>query len=73
MSSTFDLCLQRILLHVIRLAGWLKHCNISLSLSLLLQNLAQPWCIVISFSRVPVISIRHIRWATEHLSELDNA
>ncbi len=29
MFSTFDLCL---LLCVIRLAGWLKHCNISLSL-----------------------------------------
>ena len=31
MFSTFDLCL---LLYVIRLAGWLKHCNLSLSLSL---------------------------------------
>ncbi len=30
MLSTFDLCL---LLYVIRLAGWLKHCNLSLSLS----------------------------------------
>ncbi len=30
MFSTFDLCL---LLYVIRLAGWLKHCNLSLSLS----------------------------------------
>ena len=29
MFSTFDLCL---LLYVIRLAGWLKHCNLSLSL-----------------------------------------
>ncbi len=29
MSSRFDLCL---LLYVIRLAGWLKHCNLSLSL-----------------------------------------
>ncbi len=28
MFSTFDLCL---LLYVIRLAGWLKHCNLSLS------------------------------------------
>ncbi len=28
MFSTFDLCL---LLYVIRLAGWLKHCNFSLS------------------------------------------
>ncbi len=27
MFSTFDLCL---LLYVIRLAGWLKHCNLSL-------------------------------------------
>ncbi len=27
--NTFDLCL---LLYVIRLAGWLKHCNLSLSL-----------------------------------------
>jgi len=39
MFSTFDLCL---LLYVIRLAGWLKHCNLSLSLSkadgLLLQS-----------------------------------
>ena len=26
MFSTFDLCL---LLYVIRLAGWLKHCNLS--------------------------------------------
>ena len=32
MFFTFDLCL---LLYVIRLAGWLKHCNLSLSLSLL--------------------------------------
>ena len=33
MFSTFDLCL---LLYVIRLAGWLKHCNLSnVSLSLL--------------------------------------
>ena len=31
MFSTFDL---RLLLYVIRLAGWLKHCNLSLSLSL---------------------------------------
>ena len=31
MFFTFDLCL---LLYVIRLAGWLKHCNLSLSLSL---------------------------------------
>ena len=31
MFSTFDLCL---LLYVIRLAGRLKHCNLSLSLSL---------------------------------------
>ncbi len=30
MFSTFDLGL---LLYVIRLAGWLKHCNLSLSLS----------------------------------------
>ncbi len=30
MFSTFDL---RLLLYVIRLAGWLKHCNLSLSLS----------------------------------------
>ncbi len=30
MLSTFDLCL---LLYVIRLAGWLKHCNLCLSLS----------------------------------------
>ncbi len=29
MFSTFDLCL---LLYVIRLDGWLKHCNLSLSL-----------------------------------------
>ncbi len=35
MFSTFDLCL---LLYVIRLAGWLKHCNLSLSLSSLLAN-----------------------------------
>ncbi len=28
MFSTFDLCL---LLYVIRLAGWLKHCSLSLS------------------------------------------
>ena len=28
MSSRFDICL---LLYVIRLAGWLKHCNLSLS------------------------------------------
>ncbi len=28
MFSTFDL---RLLLYVIRLAGWLKHCNLSLS------------------------------------------
>ena len=34
MFSTFDLCL---LLYVIRLAGWLKHCNLSLSLSLSLS------------------------------------
>ena len=32
MFFTFDLCL---LLYVIRLAGWLKHCNLSLSLSTL--------------------------------------
>jgi len=31
MFSTFDL---RLLLYVIRLAGWLKHCNLSLSLSM---------------------------------------
>ncbi len=31
MFSTFDLCL---LLYVIRLAGWLKHCSVSLSLVL---------------------------------------
>jgi len=31
MFSTFDLCL---LLYVIRLAGWLKHCNLSLSLTM---------------------------------------
>ncbi len=30
MFSTFDL---RLLLYVIRLAGWLKHCNLSLSLA----------------------------------------
>ncbi len=30
MFSTFDL---RLLLYVIRLAGWLKHCNLSLSTS----------------------------------------
>ena len=30
MSSRFDICL---LLYVIRLAGWLKHCNLSLSLT----------------------------------------
>jgi len=35
MFSTFDL---RLLLYVIRLAGWLKHCNLSLSLSLSLSN-----------------------------------
>jgi len=35
MFSTFDLCL---LLYVIRLAGWLKHCNLSLSLSRQLQQ-----------------------------------
>ncbi len=29
MSSKFDLCL---LLYVIRLVGWLKHCNLSLSI-----------------------------------------
>ena len=29
MFSTFDL---RLLLYVIRLAGWLKHCNLSLRL-----------------------------------------
>ena len=34
MFSTFDLCL---LLYVIRLAGWLKRCNLSLSLSLSLE------------------------------------
>ena len=34
MSSRFDVCL---LLYVIRLAGWLKHCNLSLSLSLSLS------------------------------------
>jgi hypothetical protein len=28
MSSAFDFCL---LLHVIRLAGWLEHCSLSLS------------------------------------------
>ncbi len=39
MFFTFDFCL---LLYVIRLAGWLKHCNLSLSLSLKLsQALAQ--------------------------------
>ncbi len=32
MFSTFDL---RLLLYVIRLAGWLKHCNLSLSQSCL--------------------------------------
>ena len=35
MFFTFDLCL---LLYVIRLAGWLKHCNLSLSLSLAAQR-----------------------------------
>jgi len=35
MFSTFDL---RLLLYVIRLAGWLKHCNLSLSLSLSLRR-----------------------------------
>jgi len=34
MFSTFDLCL---LLYVIRLAGWLKHCNLSLSLEVCRQ------------------------------------
>ena len=38
MFSTFDLCL---LLYVIRLAGWLKHCNLSLSLSNLSLSLSQ--------------------------------
>ncbi len=38
MSSKFDLCL---LLYVIRLAGWLKHCNLSLSLRQRLQLLTQ--------------------------------
>ena len=37
MFSTFDLCL---LLYVIRLAGWLKHCNLSLSLSNLSLSLS---------------------------------
>ncbi len=36
MFSTFDL---RLLLYVIRLAGWLKHCNLSLSLSQYLRIL----------------------------------
>ncbi len=36
MFSTFDL---RLLLYVIRLAGWLKHCNLSLSLSHLIGAL----------------------------------
>ncbi len=38
MFSTFDLCL---LLYVIRLAGWLKHCNLSLSLVLRLLSVIQ--------------------------------
>ncbi len=36
MFSTFDL---RLLLYVIRLAGWLKHCNLSLSLLKLAHNI----------------------------------
>ncbi len=36
MFSTFDL---RLLLYVIRLAGWLKHCNLSLSLDNVLKHL----------------------------------
>ncbi len=36
MFSTFDLCF---LLYMIRLAGWLKHCYLSLSLSVLLPVL----------------------------------
>ncbi len=35
MFSTFDL---RLLLYVIRLAGWLKHCNLSLSLARAMQQ-----------------------------------
>ena len=35
MSYKFDLC---VLLHVIRLAGWLKHCTLSLSVSLHIPN-----------------------------------
>jgi len=35
MFSTFDL---RLLLYVIRLAGWLKHCNLSLSLSVTISS-----------------------------------
>ena len=31
MSATFEICL---LLYVIRVTGWLKHCSLSLSLSL---------------------------------------
>jgi len=46
MFSTFDL---RLLLYVIRLAGWLKHCNLSLSL---LPDLLAGLSIVISLIRL---------------------
>ena len=42
MFFTFDLCL---LLYVIRLAGWLKHCNLSLS--------------QVGMSTLPVRTLRH--------------
>jgi len=43
MFSTFDLCL---LLYVIRLAGWLKHCNLSLSLACIKRFSLSLWTVL---------------------------
>ncbi len=49
MSSKFELCL---LLYVIRLAGWLKHCNLSVSQQLQLEIVIRLEGIVISVFKV---------------------
>ena len=67
MFFTFDLCL---LLYVIRLAGWLKHCNLSLSLS---QRIATTHLTRLYISRVnsqsSLAALCH-HWTKPNLSAL---
>ena len=65
MFSTFDLCL---LLYVIRLAGWLKHCNLSLSLSLSQQTLDPRTAVQLLDNHWPKtrFGMAFVQWHTVH-------